>query len=1122
MILQISAAAGSGKTYALTRRFLDLLLEADIRAHSAGCALHGRLAGHALQEILAATFTNKAAAEMKDRVLTALKERALAEGAGRPGRAGGPAAARVDHVLRHFGSLNIRTIDSLLFTLVRLSALELDLPPDFTPSFNRDDYFTPIYDGLMEDLAKRGGGSGLDREDSAGPDIEIDPSLFLSADPAILRAHLTQACRALLHHGDFNGFTPKSRLRNICFELTDLMLRGQTLPETDIKALHAALYAMHQKAVAACENLLQLFEKHNLSVNARYTAFLRACASCDAWRPMQPKSTMHGKQHLDDCLNKASKNSAPDAVYQAFAKARAAMEAYAVSLPLFRQSLLLAPLTLLAEELYARMQAQRRENGLLPAPLLPHLAVTALGEGQGVSDALCRFGTRLSHLLLDEFQDTSREQWEAILPLAEECLATGGTLTYVGDVKQAIYGWRGGDARLFDQPLKEPRLTEISKSQDDRLPCNWRSHPAVLALNNAFFSLLGEKAVAEPVLRAMLPNSTPPAFLEQAVREATKQFSQVSQAIPEQKNWSADPRGSLAGVRIYEVEASTVAALAQRVKQRLYTLLHDELLPVWRPGDIAVLVRSGAEGAQVAGWLAEWSLPVVTENSFLLAAHPLVNRLIAFLTYLDYPLDDAALIDFLQADFLSGLEGAPDKEQVNAWVASVTRQYRKRRPPLYTLLRRDMPLFWTTWLEPFQTRAGLMSAYDTLSEALARFRLFEVYPEQAPFMQRLLELAHLAENEGHSSLAAFLAFWRTAADNEKLPLPENMDAIRIMTIHKAKGLEFNVVILPFQHKSVRHTPQVTAARVGGLDILTRALPELPDIYYPTCVTNELERLSLLYVAWTRPIYALHAFLTRPSSRPTPLSAALTELVYLFRQRHGHNFCQWEYLGDADETPEDEDSASSEADNSDLEHEAKTEPKARPEGLPAALPWQPMSWLPRLRIFRSPLEAARFSPRQRGILIHLCLEHLYLDGYDSLDEAVTRAVNQGLRLFPLALAEPDKVADETRTALLWFASLPESALWLRHGLREQSIMDAAGRLHRVDLLVDEAAFKKGGALLAIDYKSGLAPRELREHQDQVLRYMRLLHQATGRQAHGLLLYLDEQRQHVIEAHSEGQS
>jgi ATP-dependent exoDNAse (exonuclease V) beta subunit len=794
---------------------------------------------------------------------------------------------------------------------------------------------------------------------------------------------------------------------------------------------------------------------------------------------------------------------------------------------------MLAPLLTLAREIYARMEADSGSRAL-PALRLPGLAVQALGGEAGLSDALCRLGSRLSCLLLDEFQDTSRAQWAAILPLAVESLSAGGRLTYVGDVKQAIYGWRGGDARLFDAVPEEPELKAIiPRPRKRELRENWRSHPAVVAHNNAFFSLLADPPVAEKTLDAMLPRETPEKFRLEAAAMAATAYSSVRQDIPPQKQWEKDPRSAAAGVRLYMAEGKTIAAVEALVRDRMRSLFLEELPPVWKPGDVAVLVRAGDEAALVAEWLTAWGLPVVTENSFLLAAHPLVGRLISFLTFLDYPPDDLAFWEFAAGPECLGGADAQDGFAPADWLAARALDPGDRRLPLHQVFRRDFPALWESCIAPFLSGAGLMSAYDTLSEALKRFSLPERMPEQNPFLRRLLEIAHLAESRGHSSLAAFLSFWRECKEQEKLPLPENMDAVRIMTIHKAKGLEFPVVVLPFHHKGKRREPPLTATVREGLPVLTRAGREIEDVYYPACIMDELERLNLLYVAWTRPIYALHAFITRPESVSTPLTRALETLLGVYRERQIAPPCQWEDLGGplaaqsgeptfpaqsgepAYPEQSDEPTWPEQAGQSTLPEERSAN---SPRSGPPPRPWQPMNWLPRLKIHRSPQPDFSFTPRQRGILAHLCLEQLILSpesGAELRRREVERAVRQGIRLFPLPLQDPETIAEEMAAGLAWFSSLPEAGFWLRHGLREQDILDEAGRMHRVDLLVDpladparrEADKIGDAALYALDYKTG---QEYDEHTRQIRRYMRLAALATERRVCGILVYLDLQR------------
>jgi ATP-dependent exoDNAse (exonuclease V) beta subunit len=397
-----------------------------------------------------------------------------------------------------------------------------------------------------------------------------------------------------------------------------------------------------------------------------------------------------------------------------------------------------------------------------------------------------------------------------------------------------------------------------------------------------------------------------------------------------------------------------------------------------------------------------------------------------------------------------------------------------------------------------------MSAYDTLAEVIRRFDPASGAPDRLPFLRRFLEIAHLAEQEGHSSPAAFLAFWETAAEKEKLPLPESMNAIRVMTVHKAKGLEFPVVVLPFQHRGRRGDAEICAASWKDGEILTHSGAHLPEEYYAARIAEELERLNLLYVAWTRPVEELHAFLTRPASLPEslPLARGLAVLAERYAEAFGETRCQWENL----ETSGEEEEILSLSGRVGPE-----EPSPPPAPLPADSSWRPMDWLPRLKIYRSSLAETVFTPARRGILAHLCLENLLLTRpHDDAvrEKDVLRAVRMGLRLFPFPLKDPAGAAEDMRACLNWFAALPQSALWLANGRREQSLMDEQGALHRVDLLAEEPG--SPGSLRALDYKTGHAPEEHPGYHAQVRRYMALLGRAQSRPVRGTLIFLDERR------------
>ena len=165
----------------------------------------------------------------------------------------------------------------------------------------------------------------------------------------------------------------------------------------------------------------------------------------------------------------------------------------------------------------------------------------------------------------------------------------------------------------------------------------------------------------------------------------------------------------------------------------------------------------------------------------------------------------------------------------------------------------------------------------------------------------------------------------------------------------------------------------------------------------------------------------------------------------------------------------------------------------------------MGWLPRLRMFRSPLEDWTFTAKRRGTLIHHCMEYLQVSGIGtaSARRDAELAAARGISTFPLPIPDKDAVQKEVAEDLAWFASQEETPHWLAFGTPEHSLLDGEGRQFRVDLLVDD-----GRELVAVEYKSGTygtlpAP----EHVSQLSRYLSLLGQASSLPVRGVLVYLD---------------
>ena len=1158
MLHKISASAGSGKTYTLTNEFLTRLHGASTEAPLLGCALNNSLASYSLSEIIAATFTNKAAAEMKSRIVSKLKEQAISQLATAaaaqqdflpPQFAASPPYSPqywVDYIIKNYSSLQIRTIDSLLTTLVRLSVLELGLSPEFTPSFSAEEYFLPAYEALIEDLS-------IPRP---------APELFITATKEQLLHSIDKACETLILTSAKKGYAVKTTLSDTLQELVDRLLKEEPVPNMDTNEIYALLNTLINNLKTVANTVALGIAQEHLQAAKRFLDYLGKIAT---WQGFQSftESAYGKKNELDECLNKASVGTASALLEKQFEEFTRAYTMCLTMIPLFKSALRLAPLTMLANEIYARIIQKSMHNTLVPAISIPLLAKKVLQAEHGISSALCRLGTRLRHILLDEFQDTSTEQWASLLPLVEECLANGGSLTYVGDVKQAIYSWRGGQASLFNGVQQEATLLAIApQPRSSTLPYNWRSSPRIIQHNNNFFSLIANPTTAKILVAEMLPSGTPAAYIEQAANQVVSTFAQVAQKVPEHKVNTQDNQGN---VHLYHAEGSTTADVQEMVKNRLHTLFTQDLFPRWQYQDVAILVRSGTQGVFITNLLSEWNIPVITENSFLLAEQPIIRRLSALLTFLDYPLDNIAFWEFITGEECFGAVTSDTPElssaALHAWITTIAV---KDRPPLYLLFKEKFPSAWNTWIAPFFNQAGLMSAYDIIAEIINKYNLLHCNPAYPALLRRFMELAYLAETKGLSSLASFLHFWQQAKNTEKVPLPEGMNAVQVLTMHKAKGLEFPVVVLPFHHTGKSYGATFETFTCANNEYLAKAGKEHADKFYANAVTEALENLHLLYVAWTRPVTELHAFITLPKTSigHSPISRALLFLLEQYKNTAPQESYTYEYLTlpeePVEETPwlnasvctiahttatpcSSAEAKQQQAEQQQLPNATPLHPQANaaantfadvasplrtaPAPLGTALqahtqaalapttePWRPMAWLPRLKIFRSVLHNAAFTAERRGTLAHLCLEHFTYSAASLtafgeqkellIQQDLTLAIQHALRLFPLPLERPDDVAQEMLQCLTWFVLQPSTPHWLQTGSREQGLLDANGNVFRVDLLVEDPQ----GSLHAIDYKTGKANPQ---YFTQVQNYMRLLTTAQHKPVQGTLVYLDEQ-------------
>ncbi|MDR1125161.1 MAG: UvrD-helicase domain-containing protein [Deltaproteobacteria bacterium] len=1127
MLEQIKASAGSGKTYTLTRRFLLLLSEMSRQPEDYDICPACRPPGPAVaavpsirrglfSEILAMTFTNKAAAEMKSRIIESLKKCALGLEPEETSIFAAPEAhVWLNVILRRYDALNIRTIDSLLAMLTRISAGKLGIPPDFEISFDDAAYLDPLYDELLDKAA----------EGAAKGDAEIVGLLEKSA----FSLSVSRQSR---------GFTVRDLRAHILGALQTMQEQSEAgsssatglpadLPCADEGALYAHLGDAAAKLNQNAEIMAAMLEKYSLAPLENFRAVLESYQTYAPGGELPNYSRYLDKRGLEECLRKKDRDAVTEPLQAAFSGFLAVVKHERGRVQFYKSALKILPVTKLACLLLPGLNKLRSASGTLTGSMLPALAREALGGDDGVSEACCRLGSRLTHLLIDEFQDTSRAQWQAIEPLALECLSRGGSLRYVGDVKQAIYSWRGGDSSLFDEIAHLPELRAVNPHPRlTALQFNWRSAPQLVEFNNRFFSRLEEPGFARSLADILLPKA-PPAVQERAAGTLARTFSGTNQAMPEQRAVQAvqAASGTAQGfVGIQKVEGERLEDFKKNLKLKFKVLLEDSLLPRRCPGEIAVLVRSGKEAEDVTAWLGELGVGAVTEHSFKLADNPLIQRLVSFLRFIDYPADDLNFWNFISGPECFSRVAGLGTAELETWLAGLRLEQLQGTAsggPLYGFFRRDFPELWDSLLAPFYGQSGLMSAYDLMSELYNRYRLTALLPGQDLYLRCFLELLYNAGRQGQASPAAFLDFWEEKGNGEKIPRPETPNSVNIMTLHKAKGLEFPVVVIPFHRFSESNARELTMCRFEGQTWLVEENESLGEAFFAAQSSAALEKLHLLYVGWTRAAEEMHLFVGGSEldlRRGMPRALELLLNDYEFDEDGYYSAGSLapaapssSRLPDPTDLKDSPASAPPALSALPLLLDAATASNSSASGRSLELPadWRPMDWLPRLKIFRNPVPEAVYDERARGTLFHNCLENL--SSLEASPENIAQAVERALHGFPLPLDNLDQARQEAVRALQWFCALPEAPRWLREGRREQSILDENGQLHRMDMLV-----KDGENLLVLEYKTG---RSSPEHLEQIRRYLELLDRGSGAASpgrlgkqtpRGLLIYLDERR------------
>jgi len=641
-----------------------------------------------------------------------------------------------------------------------------------------------------------------------------------------------------------------------------------------------------------------------------------------------------------------------------------------------------------------------------------------------------RLGEKYAHILIDEFQDTSVLQWLNFIPLIENSLAGGNFNLVVGDGKQAIYRWRGGEVSQFSalpaipgssgNPIlrqRELALRRHYRSVD--LDTNYRSRAEIVGFNNRFF-----RVIADTVLTGTRADI----------------YKNLEQKYLPHKT------GGYADIRF--IHSNADETYADRMLSETRSIINDALESGYRKRDIAVLCRNNLNASTVARFLLEQGIQVVSSDSLLLRNSPGVRFLISCLRFLFQP-DNEVIREEIRS-FLKGRTTADGE------LAEIPRG-----------------------------RYEFLPLYD-LSEGIIRD--FGLGMETDPFLQFFLGAILRFTVQISTDPVEFLEWWDKNERKQSILVPEELDAVRVMSIHKSKGLEFPVVILAYADDTRKNTRQHL-----WVDLEEDVAPGLPaailrtdsemegtvfqDILEEEKQKSMLDMVNLLYVALTRAEERLYILTRKPPAKADVIQS-LPAFFRLFLQMEG----VW--------TDEETHYVFGVPEAKMQSTETETVPAIRPD-LPRTTEWRS-----RIRIRRRAAQGWNIddpeSSTHRGTRIHTLLS--WLSHETLIQEVISKGLRSGL------IGEEDRA--EAERVLLSVVSHPDLRHLFREGVTvkaEAEILLPDGTFFRPDRVVFD-----GNRVVILDYKTGKAKPE---HDRQMEQYCDCLRKMGHHQISSFLVYLE---------------
>ncbi len=808
----LNASAGSGKTYHLVKEYIKLLIQ-------------GKNSTSTFSGVIAMTFTNKAALEMKERIIAALYEistndtsnhkiQLLIQTLSKEIDASHQQVVSrsqnvLESILHQYEDFNVMTIDKFNLRLIKSFGLELDLPGEFEVIIDETELIEVVVDDLLGKLG--------DKEHKILSDLllEYAKNNLNEGNKWNFRKNLV----------DF-GAVLRNEKNNVAIEqLLELNLSTDTFKE--LIRVRKRIETNFEVLSKNVREKIDALDPKSLPGGKNTVNDIKALSSKSKF-PI--KNTLINPRLAGNFDRSDHKTAIPEEMKNAITELNQFWESKLYefgALQLFMKNFFnMALLQYMAKAL----EAIKKEEQIVRISEFNRL-ISELIQGENAPYIYERLGVRFQHFLLDEFQDTSHLQWLNLVPLIHNSIGENLKNLIVGDPKQSIYRFKNGIAEQFIElpgifnPEKNPKIEQKSAffrqmGRVSELKNNWRSSPCIVKFNNAFFEELKTKMPSDSV----------------------DFYNSVHQ----------NPMGEMNGrIEIH----SKLMEKGQEINSedllpRIIEWIEECKSDGFKPSDICILGSVNKECNVWAIGLNNAGYRVVSADSLLIHSNLKVQLSIAYLKWRLRPSGETEKKRFAELYFRNNSKSYNDyKIYIKEKTSTSGKKYRYF----------DESSFLN---DQFGGYSNFFFKFEDIYDLIQGFYKIIGFNElENPYLHHLAEITYEYGLKKGPNLKGFLEDYQRKKSKIAVQIPEAEDAIKIMTIHKSKGLEFPVVILP----SLNFNLDIKSSFFVGIDdYLLYKKPTSSEVLKPlidlhTKEKNQIitDKINLCYVAMTRPIERLY-------------------------------------------------------------------------------------------------------------------------------------------------------------------------------------------------------------------------------------------------------------------------